>query len=191
MRAIALVCASFVSASVYAQTCGLPLEQSAPDARFEVDAADPGVVNDLRTGLSWQRCVVGEEIDDANTDLLSDDTCVLIDREPQDGVADINDSDLDNDIESIYTWYGALEYADSKGDGWRMPNLKELASLVEYSCYSPAMNTNVFPDTRQSNYWSNTTDSVDDSSAWGISFSLGEDESLAKSSSGYLLLVRD
>ena len=182
-----LLCA----ASAWSQTCNLPLEPSAPDSRFQLDPSDSGVVMDLRTGLSWQRCAVGREIDDANTDLFFDDSCPLIDQDPLDGVPDISDDNFDNDVQLDYTWYEALDFAENTGNGWRMPNLKELASLVEYACESPAINSNVFPDTAQAAYWSSTPDAVGDDSAWTIDFDFGEDEPLPKNISGFVLLVRD
>ena len=190
-KLLVMVSGIFVSVAALSQSCILPLEQSAPNARFEVDLADSGVVTDLRTGLSWQRCAAGMEIDDANTSILSDDRCELIDQNPQDGVADINDDDFNNDVELTYSWFTALEFAEQAGNGWRIPNLKELSSLVEYACSQPAINANVFPDTAQDNYWTTTPNARIDSSIWVIDFSTGADDSIVKNSSGFVLLVRD
>ena len=181
----------FFAASAWSQTCNLPLEPSAPDSRFQLDPLDSGVVFDSRTGLAWQRCPVGREIDDANTDLFADDSCPLIDRDPLDGVADIADDDFNNDVALDYSWYEALDFAENTGNAWRIPNIKELSSLVEYACAFPAINTNVFPNTAQDVYWSSTPDAVDDSSAWTIEFGAGEDDPIAKNINGFVLLVRD
>jgi hypothetical protein len=40
---------------------------------------------------------------------------------------------------------------------WRLPNVKELPSIVDYSVYSPAINGTFFPNTQSGVYWSGTT----------------------------------
>jgi len=181
----------FFMASAWSQTCNLPVELSAPDSRFQLDPSDSGVVIDARTGLSWQRCPVGREIDDANTDFFADDSCPLIDQSPLDGVADIEDADPANDVALTYSWYEALDFAENTGNAWRVPNIKELASLVEYACEAPAINSNVFPNTAQAVYWSSTPDAVDDAAAWTMDFGEGDDNPFEKNTSGFVLLVRD
>ncbi len=66
---------------------------------------------------------------------------------------------------ATYTWEEALALA---GNGWRLPNVKELQSIVEAQCYGPAINVAVFPDAPdtlrtdfsstqpQNGYWSST-----------------------------------
>lgn len=181
----------FFAATAWSQTCNLPLEKSAPDNRFQLDPLNSGIVLDSRTGLSWQRCAAGRQIDDANTDFFADDSCPLIDQNPLDGVPDNLDNDFNNDVLLTYSWYEALVFAEATGDGWRVPNVKELASLVEYACTSPAINSNVFPNTAQALHWSSTADAVDDSSVWTMDFGDGEDNALPKNLSGFVLLVRD
>ncbi len=177
--------------SAWSQTCNLPIELSAPDSRFQLDPSDSGVVTDIRTGLSWQRCPVGRQIDDANTDFFADDSCPLVDQNPLDSVADNEDGDPDNDVALTYSWYEALDFAENTGNAWRMPNLKELASLVEYACEEPAINSNVFPNTAQGLYWSSTPNAVNDASAWTIDFEDGEDGPFEKNINGFVLLVSD
>jgi Protein of unknown function (DUF1566)/Viral BACON domain len=54
---------------------------------------------------------------------------------------------------------------------WRLPNIRELRSLLDYSGgYHPPIDTAFFPDTRSSYYWSSTTCAGSTSSAWTVYF---------------------
>lgn len=60
-------------------------------------------------------------------------------------------------------WQAALEYCetlsveDSGYDDWRLPNIIELQSLVNYGTYDMAIDTSAFPNTSVNSYWSSTT----------------------------------
>ncbi|MBN1382057.1 MAG: DUF1566 domain-containing protein [Deltaproteobacteria bacterium] len=59
-----------------------------------------------------------------------------------------------------YTWKEALKYAETlvwaDYDDWRLPTIKELASIVSND-HSPVIDPSFFPDTKASNYWSSTS----------------------------------
>jgi hypothetical protein len=65
----------------------------------------------------------------------------------------------------------ALEYAGHTD--WRLPNIKELMSIVDYEVYSPAIYQTYFPNAQSVVYWSGTTDASWTDYAWGIGFSYG------------------
>jgi hypothetical protein len=73
---------------------------------------------------------------------------------------------------------------------WRMPTLKELSTLVDYSTYDPAIDTAIFPNTVSSYYWSSTTYAYDTYLAWLVYFYHGYDYYGNKSYSYYVRAVR-
>lgn len=122
----------------------------------------PDIVKDNTTGLVWQRCSVGQIWDGSN--------CT--------GTA------------LVYTHQGALQFANSQIGGWRLPNIKELNSLVDRSKYNPAINADFFPNTLPENYWSSTPYTNDGSNAWFISFKNGISYPAPRTSAYYVRLVR-
>jgi len=77
----------------------------------------------------------------------------------------------------LRTWNAAWSYCRDLslgGDGWRMPDLKELHSIVDISSKDPAVNDSAFPGTESTAYWSATTNAGNSSKAWWIFFQTGE-----------------
>jgi len=75
---------------------------------------------------------------------------------------------------------------------WRLPTVKELASIVNYSIPypGPTIDTGYFPNTVSSFYWSSTTYASHTSSAWGVNFNYGNDNMSNKNNSYYVRAVR-
>ena len=70
------------------------------------------------------------------------------------------------------TWTAAIDYCETltlDGGNWRLPNKKELLSLVDYAKYNPSIDA-VFNHTTSSNYWSSTTYVRYISHAWIVTF---------------------
>jgi len=81
-----------------------------------------------------------------------------------------------------------LNYA-GYGD-WRLPNVRELESIVDAGRYSPAVDTSVFPNTKSSYYWTSTTYMPNDSYAWRVDFYNGVVYDVSKGNSYYVRPVR-
>lgn len=158
MKYLIILAGFFISNSLSAQVCSDFIEQNAFLARYELDA-DPSVVIDLATGLQWQRCAVGYEFNDNgdSTDITAH-TC---------------DTPTETSVQRVWNWNQAIERAAQEGGGWRLPNIKELTSLVEFACHTPAINTEAFPNTQQTGHWTSTPNASTDSSAWSINFADG------------------
>ena len=73
--------------------------------------------------------------------------------------------------EQEFTWEEAKAYAASLGDGWRLPTVKELLSLVDYETHNPACS--VFPDCPSDWLWSSSAYAGDTTRGWSVGFSYG------------------
>ncbi len=97
-----------------------------------------GQIIDQSTGLVWYVCLLGESLEDG--------VCT--------GDAYIG------------SWLGALELVESfnfaDSNQWRLPNIKELQSLVEYSCSEPIFEEGLFLTQMQSPLWSSTPELVEE-----------------------------
>jgi hypothetical protein len=157
---------ALISLNVTAQTCYDSVTETTPTTRFTIN--DDGTVTDTDTGLMWQRCSYG----------LTYDT----------------DTDSCTGSVQRLSWQEALRSAanDTTGDydDWQVPNIKELASILEHSCTEPSINEDVFYNTQQQNYWSNTSGVSTLSSAWVYQFDSGLNSLHDKTSNVYLRLVR-
>jgi hypothetical protein len=77
---------------------------------------------------------------------------------------------------SALTWEAALTYCEglvlpvSGYDDWRLPNHKELMSLVDDTRYNPSINTTLFANAASSYYWSSTSHATTASYAWHVDF---------------------
>lgn len=58
---------------------------------------------------------------------------------------------------SNYSHAGALAYCGDLGDGWRVPELIELLSIVDEFRHSPAIDLTFFPDTPSESIWWSST----------------------------------
>lgn len=144
------------------------------DAARYASQAD-GTVTDTYTGLMWQRCPAGYALNEKGTPgVMADDRCAL---------------DTDADM----SWQEALQYAANSESAtytdWRLPNVKELDSIVELGCHAPAIETAPFPDTPSNLFWSSTP-GRDGASAFGIGFLRGDVRADAKTTNARVRLVR-
>lgn len=155
-------------------TAGRPtanLIESTPTSAF-TDHVN-GTVTHTLTGLMWKKCAQG----------LSGVGCA------------------DGTVASL-VWSGALTAAVADRtagyDDWRVPNKKELTSIVEWCGYDPSINLTVFPGTPatfSSFFWSSTSYGWDRGSAnptlaWDVFFYDGKDYANPKGSERYVRLVR-
>ncbi|MEO8343431.1 MAG: DUF1566 domain-containing protein [Gallionella sp.] len=118
------------TASLFMFICLLGIMPVATSAPYTPNGAE---VTDTNTGLIWRSCPEGMTWDGINT-------CT--------GTA------------SVFTHEAALQramaQANSSGVAWRLPNVKELASIVDRSRSNPAIDPTIFPATPPSIFWSSS-----------------------------------
>ena len=86
------------------------------------------------------------------------------------------------------TNWGAI--FNSLPTGWRVPNVKELASLVAVECNNPSINETAFPNASTDAQWSSSPDVNDAESAWAVSFSSGLAQTTKKNTNTSYRLVK-
>ena len=53
------------------------------------------------------------------------------------------------------SWDDAVVYCSDKGEGWRLPTVQEIVTILDYINLDPAFN-GMFPNERSSYYWTGT-----------------------------------
>jgi hypothetical protein len=134
------------SPAVGTQQCNAAIARTAPAERFDLHG--DGTAADRRTGLVWQRCAVGQTWRGGRCD-----------GEPK-----------------TFDWNEAKRrFGQPDSAGWRLPGLKELASIAELACWAPAIDLKVFPDTQSAGFWSASSVASGSAYAWGLNFYDGYD----------------
>ncbi|XDD51129.1 DUF1566 domain-containing protein [Leptospira sp. WS92.C1] len=133
--------------------------------------SDPGnqTIVDSSSNLVWQKCSAG----------LSGASCAS-------GTA------------TRPNWVTALSYCDSLNfagkSNWRLPNIKELNSIVDLTSSSSTLSIHpsLFPNTKNSFYWTSSSFAPSPGNAWSVFFqSGGMTPFSAKSSTAYVRCVAE
>lgn len=94
----------------------------------------------------------------------------------------------------ICRWVVAIDYAnvlDFAGfTDWRVPNIKELMSIVDFIRSNPAIDIAKFPNTVSGRYWASTTYQGYSGFAWYVDFVAGYVTVVDKDDEYYLRCVR-
>jgi hypothetical protein len=145
-----------------------------------IPCADTGQNGDLQMGASWPAPRFT-----ANSDTTLTDKLTGLAWAPDGNIMPTRDNTWDHDKttnDGKVTWQHALAYVANLNAGnylghndWRLPNRKELRSLIHYGKSDTAswLNSQGFMNAQADDYWSSTTFVVDPQHAWYISLYSG------------------
>ena len=154
---------------VMVSSCTIPLVVTGQATSYH--AADDG---DLRLGAPFRYQDNGDgTITDLNTGLMWEKKCVDSVSCP----AGTNLHNVNNRYdwnEGIWRWIAAVNAENGSGyaghNDWRIPNLRELQSIVDYGVFQPSIDS-TFGPTVWFDCWSSTAHNTAD--AWAIDFDAG------------------
>jgi hypothetical protein len=89
---------------------------------------------------------------------------------------------------STFTHEQALQQAQAQ-NGWRLPNVKELSSLLDRGCQNPAIDAVAFPSTPPTLYWSSSPGG-DAVHSWNVRFNDGSVDGTYRVNNYHVRLVR-
>ena len=147
--------------AVTGQTHHAWLPNTTPDSRYQGNG--DGTITDLWTGLMWQHCAIG-----------------------------LTGADCTGGTVSTLSWRDALTRANNSNladhEDWRLPNIKELRTLIASDRHTPAINATFFPNT-SGQFWS-SSQSRDTDKSRSIGFGAGESHTPLRTGERRVRLVR-
>lgn len=168
MKARILLMTLMITQSQIAEsTCVEYIPNDWPDSRYTVETiSDDNVVTDNRTGLMWKQCIDG-----------------------------LSGADCSTGFTIGHTWQQALSLAHTSEyagyTSWRVPNIKELGTIVAKNCSYPSINETIFPNTPFSSFIWSSSPVVFGSTSWVVYFSVGQDTDRFRDDFYHVRLVRE
>ncbi len=163
---IALITFFYLTVISAQQVCHTESEipSTTPLSNF-IDNND-GTVFDLTSRLVWQKCQLG----------FSGINCEI------------------SASPNTFTWQEALQEAQASSfagyDDWRLPNVKELRTLVEQRCQSPAINSQLFLSSTSTDFWTSSPYKFNANNSWSINFDSGFNFAYPRTNFLHVRLVR-
>lgn len=121
-------------------TCFFDTIRASTNTEQYFDNGD-GTILDVLTGLTWSACLYGQTF---NTDTQGCDGAP---------------TPVANFSAAISAQESLNDSAYAGKQDWRLPNMKELSTLIEYACIEPAMRNDIFDSAPSVPVWSNTPNS--------------------------------
>jgi hypothetical protein len=133
------------------------------------------MVKDNVTGLVWEMKANKDGVKNYNDPHDADNTYTWYDSNPATNGGNAGTPGTGTDTEDFIKALNDARYGGYSD--WRMPTIKELAYIVNYSIPypGPTIDTGYFPNTAASWYWSSTTNADYTYYAWRVNFYDGDD----------------
>ncbi len=189
----------FVASHANAETIDLPKTGQTTcydDSGTTISCLNTGQDGDIQAGVEWPSPRFTDNLNGTVTDNLT-------------GLVWLQDANCDD----VMAWSNALAHAnglydgcsdcggadddcglsdDSSANDWRLPNERELQSLIDFGEYNPVLPSgHPFTGVQSSNYWSNTTQASITTNAWFVSMDYGYANYAGKGNTNYVWPVRD
>ncbi len=156
---------------LFAQDYNSDMKKTTPTDSFSIH--NDGTVTDNETGLMWKMASEGQTWN-AGTVTGSATKYAYANVEAR--------------VDSVNAGTAGENYTH---DDWRLPTIKELASISELAAYSPAINLEIFPNTLDSLvFWSSSLWEGNAGFEWCVDFKYGVVNKFDKTDSCYVRLVR-
>ena len=142
-------------------------------------SATGGEDGDLKKGVKWPN----PRFTDNGNGIVKDNLTKLIWLKNANAFGERTWEQALSDANTLSSGSHGLTDGSKAGD-WRLPNVKELQSLIDFAYYGPALssasgtskwvNGDAFTGVQSSYYWSSTTNSSNTPNAWNVSLYDGD-----------------
>ena len=146
-------------------TIGLSVQFNVYSSQFTVSGDE---VTDMSSGLTWRRCAEGQVWNES----MSICTGTALQFTHQQALM------------------RAADQAKLTGKPWKVPNVKELGSIVKRGVVGAFIDTAAFPATPKSSFWASTPYAGSSELAWGVGFFAGDIGASQRGSVSHVRLVR-
>lgn len=178
-----------------------PVPRTGQTPTVPLDPAPEGSDGDLQKGVAWPNLRFTDNSDGTVTDNLT-------------GLIWLKNADYNSTTGSTgrATWEDALTFCNALNDGecglsdgsvegdWRLPNVMELLSLIDWRYYNPALSNadntgkwssgDAFTGVQSNYYWSSSTGAYNTSYVWGVDLRYGSVYNANKTYTYYVWPVR-
>ena len=147
-----------------------PVAKTGQTPTVPEDPASPGSDGALQKGVAWPSPRFSDNSDGTVTDNLTG----LIWLKDANCFGAKNWNDALSDCNGLASGSCGLSDSSTAMD-WRLPNVKEIWSLIDFTQTFPALPSagSYFSNVQNGNYWSSTTDAYNSADKWFVTLSFG------------------
>lgn len=177
-----LLLSPLASSETLPANCDTAVPPTTPPEHFTNNR--DGTITDNTTELMWTLCLYGQIGSDCTGTDININGGSVWEGNWDDALALINYLSMNG----TYLGYGGYI-----NEGWRLPNVKELASILEAQCSFSTLNPFVFPAASGGTVatWTSSPDRMNVQNSWAVDFNAnGDAHSADRTTMGHVRLVR-